>query len=260
MSYAWNASDYAQHSSQQQRWARGLMARLALRGDEIILDLGCGDGKVTAEIARRVPRGRVVGADSSAEMIRFAQSHAGANLSFEVHDAAHLAFDGVFDIAFSNAALHWVPDQPAVLAGVARALKPGGRLLFQLGAHGNAAAVVAAMDQVRNQPPWPQYFNGFVFPWVFPSDEQYASWLSAAALKPIRLEVVPKDMVHAGADGLAGFFRTAWLPYTQRVPAEQREAFIQEVVHAYLRVHPADAAGLVHVPMVRLEVEAGQPG
>ena len=111
----WNAADYAANSAVQQTWARELIARLNLRGDEHVLDVGCGDGKVTAEIARAVPRGSVSGVDASAEMIAFARKTFPPakipNLKFQICDARKIRFRATqFDLVFSNAALHWVDD------------------------------------------------------------------------------------------------------------------------------------------------------
>jgi len=132
--YNWNAQDYAKNSQNQFQWAQELIPKLKLRGNETLLDIGCGDGKITAELARRLPEGRVVGVDSSKEMIQLARRNFPAephlNLSFQVMDARRLTFNGEFDIAFSNAALHWIVDQLNVLNSVKRSLKPHGRLLF----------------------------------------------------------------------------------------------------------------------------------
>src|SRR5580693_7647130 len=130
----WNAAAYAANSTVQQSWARELIAKLKLRGDEQVLDIGCGDGKVTAEIARAVPHGRVLGVDASPEMIAFAKKTFPpskiSNLKFEVCDARKIKSPaGSFDFVFSNAALHWVDDHEAVLKGAAAVLKPGGRLV-----------------------------------------------------------------------------------------------------------------------------------
>src|SRR5580658_8193394 len=126
----WNAADYAANSVVQQAWARELIARLNLRGDEHILDVGCGDGKVTAEIARAVPRGSATGVDASAEMIAFAQKtfppDKVPNLEFHVMDAREIQFARQFNFVFSNAALHWVDNHQKFLRGAAAVLKPGG--------------------------------------------------------------------------------------------------------------------------------------
>ena len=125
--YNWNAQDYAKNSSNQFQWAKELIPKLKLKGNEALLDIGCGDGKITAELAQLLPEGWAVGVDSSEKMIQLAQisfpTKDYPNLTFQVMDARKLTFQSEFDIVFSNAALHWIVDQKAVLEGVQRSLK-----------------------------------------------------------------------------------------------------------------------------------------
>jgi trans-aconitate 2-methyltransferase len=258
--YQWNAADYAAHSAAQYEWAQELIARLRLREGEAVLDIGCGDGKVTALIGAQVPRGRAVGIDSSPEMIALAADRFPLsrypNLRFRRMDARALAFEEEFDVTFSNATLHWVADHPAVLRGVQRGLKPSGRLLFQMGGQGNAVAVVALLERMMAEERWRAHFEGFTFPYSFYGPEEYRAWLAEAGLEAIRAELVPKDMRHRGGEGLAGWIRTTWLPYLERVPEPFRDRFLAELVETYVAEHPTDATGFVHVSMMRLEVEA----
>jgi trans-aconitate 2-methyltransferase len=106
--------------------------------------------------------------------------------------------------------------------------------------------------------PWSRFFAGFSFPYSFCGPEQYASWLPASGLTPRRLALVPKDMRQDGTEGLAGWIRTTWLPYTERVPQPMRDAFVAEIVERYTAAHPPDPRGGIVVKMVRLEVEAGK--
>jgi trans-aconitate 2-methyltransferase len=251
----WNADDYSRHSSQQQKWARELIAKLHLRGDEQVLDIGCGDGKVTAELASKLSRGSVVGLDSSPSMIEFARK-AFPNLSFVVGDASRLQFSEQFDLIFSNATLHWIYDHTPVLAGISRALKPRGRVVVQMGGQGCAADVLAVLDGMMFSPRWQQYFCEFKFRYGFHGPVEYRQWLQRAELQPIRVELIPKDMTHAGREGLAGWFRTTWIPYIQAVPEKDREAFLDELVSRYLERHPLDADQTARVKMIRLEYEA----
>ncbi|WP_157204828.1 class I SAM-dependent methyltransferase, partial [Methylomonas methanica] len=119
--YRWNAQDYAQNSQAQQQWAKELIALLQLIGHETVLDLGCGDGKVTSEIATIVDRGAVVGIDNSEAMVALAQGRypeqQHPNLSFRVMDAGNLSFAECFDVVFSNAVLHWVKQHQPVIDG-----------------------------------------------------------------------------------------------------------------------------------------------
>lgn len=259
----WDADDYKRHSGAQQSWARELIEKLALRGDECVLDVGSGDGKVTAEIAAQVPRGHVVGVDSSPEMVRFAHETFPAErcprLRFEIGDAADLHFEEEFDVVFSNATLHWIVDHAPVLAGIARALVPGGRMLVQMAGRGNAAAVVATVHDLIARREWREHFDRFAFPYGFHGVDEYRLWITQAGLTAERVELLDRDMKQTGAEGLAGWIRTTWLPYIERVPEERRADFVAAIVARYVEAHPCDAEGLVHVAMTRLEVEARRP-
>jgi len=258
--YSWNAADYAKHSSVQQTWARELISKLKLKGHESVLDVGCGDGKVSAEIARYLPNGNVLGVDSSNDMIELAcadfpqQQH--PNLSFQLADARYLPFREQFDIVFSNAALHWIKNHDPVISGIQNSLKPGGRILLQMGGKGNADSIFSASESILSKDEWHGFFTGFKFPYGFYDPEEYMSYLEKRALIPVRVELIPKVMSYDDKEGLAAWIRTTWLPYTQRVPDDKREAFIEQIVDEYVGNHPFDHYGKVHVNMVRLEVEA----
>jgi trans-aconitate methyltransferase len=298
----WNAADYAANSAAQQIWARELIAQLNLHGDEHILDVGCGDGKVTAELARAVPKGSVTGIDASPEMIRFARKtfppgkH--PNLEFQVMDAREISFAALstpspppreeragarrrlisnsnprspalsplgrgegeenawFDVVFSSSVLHWVADHPAFLRGAAACLRPGGRLVVSCGGKGNAQDVFVALRPEMRLKQWCKFFRKLPKPYFFHSPAEYEKWLPRFGFKTHHVKLSPKDAVYPGRDRFAAWFRTTWLPYTQRVPEDLREEFIAGVVDRYLAKHPPDAEGCVHVRMVRLEIDA----
>jgi trans-aconitate 2-methyltransferase len=253
----WNPEDYAKHSDAQLKWAQELRANLNLQGNESILDVGCGDGKITADFAKVFPNSRVVGVDSSPEMIAYAQRvYQSPNLIFNCIDARSLPFSQAFDLIFSNAVLHWVDDHPAFLKGASQALQTGGRLTISCGGKGNAANVLQILSELVVSDPWQNYFDGFKNPYFFYSDRDYAPWLAEAGFSIERLELVPKDMTHVGGEGLAAWIRTTWFPFTQQVPEDLRSQFIDQVVETYLERIPLDSEGLVHVHMVRLEVNA----
>ena len=244
----------------QQTWARELIAKLNLRGDEHVLDVGCGDGKVTAEIARAVPRGAVTGTDASAEMIAFARKTFPTseirNLKFQVSDARKISFKTQFDLVFSNAALHWVDDHEAILRGAAAALKPSGRLVVSCGGKGNAHDVFLSLRPEMRLKRWREYFRKMPMPYFFFAPADYEKWLPRFGFKIQALNLAPKDATYAGAKGFATWLRTTWLPFVQRVPENLREEFIAAVTARYLAKHPADKSGQVHVRMVRLEIDA----
>jgi trans-aconitate 2-methyltransferase len=258
--YKWNAEDYYQSSSPQQRWARELIEKLHFKGNERVLDIGSGDGKVTVELAERVSAGSVLGIDSSEEMVRFARERFPRerfpNLTFERKDAQFLDFDEEFDIVFSNATLHWVIDHLPVIGGISGSLRSGGRVLLQMGGKGNATGVIRAMEGVLNEERWAPFFVGFPFPYGFYGPEEYKGWLLASGMEPVRVELIPKDIGFQTAEDLMAWLRTTWLPYTQRVPEDRRGDFVKAVAGRYTDRNPSGRDGKIHVSMIRLEVEA----
>jgi trans-aconitate 2-methyltransferase len=262
-SYKWNAQDYAKNSQNQLQWAQELIPKLQLKGNEALLDIGCGDGKITAELARCLPKGKAVGVDSSKDMINLAEKNFPAkeypNLSFQVMDARKLIFLDEFDRAFSNAALHWVVDQISVLQGVQRGLKSKGKLLFQMAGKGNAKDILGIIEKLMPIEPWKEYFRGMTFPYGFYDAEEYRAFLENTGLIADRIELFPKDMKHQGTEGLAGWVRTTWLPFTNKLPETLRAKFVSEIVDRYLKEHSADANNIVHVSMIRIEVQAHKP-
>lgn len=260
MTYNWDAAEYEKHSSPQQRWAHDVIRTLKLSGDEQILDIGCGDGKVTAALAALVPKGRVLGIDSSESMIAFARQRFPPghypNLQFCWGNATRLAYRCEFDLVMSFASLHWVSDHLAVLSGIKRSLTPGGRTVLQFGGKGNFSTMSDVANELITHSRWKGYFENFIYPWFFPSIEEYRGFVERAGLSAKRIRLVPKDMVHDGRDSLTGWLRAVFLPYTERLPEALREDFVAEVVNAYVKRRPPDENGGIHVKMVRIEVEA----
>jgi trans-aconitate 2-methyltransferase len=121
---------------------------------------------------------------------------------------------------------------------------------------GNVSIILDVIDRIILSGRWEAYFNDFIFPYFFPTVEHYEQWLSAAGYEAVRVQLIPKDMVHQAPDGLKGWLRSTWFPYTDRLPPHLRESFLSEIVSRYLERRPVDSAGRKHVEMVRLEVEA----
>ena len=256
----WNAAAYAANSTVQQTWARELIAKLKLRGDEHILDVGCGDGKVTAELARAVPRGAVVGMDASVEMIAFARkifpAATNTNLKFQIGDAREIGFKKKFAVVFSNSALHWVDDHEAILHGTASVLKSGGRLAISCGGKGNAHEVFLALRPEMRLKRWCNFFRKMPLPYFFYAPSDYEKWLPKFGFKINAIKLTPKDVTYDGAESFATWLRTTWIPFVQRVPENLREEFIAAVTARYLAKHPPDVKNKIRVRMVRLEIEA----
>ena len=185
-------------------------------------------------MARAVPKGSVTGIDASPEMIRFARKlflRKHPNLKFQVMDCVADDFDlrrarRRFDIVFSSSVLHWVDDHPAFLRGAAACLRPGGRLVVSCGGKGNAQDVFVALRPEMRLKHWCKFFRKMPKPYFFHSPADYEKWLPRFGFKTHSVKLSPKDAVYQGRDRFAAWFRTTWLPYTQRVPEDLREEFI----------------------------------
>ena len=260
MTYKWNPTEYQISSSNQKRWGKELLSKIKFKGNEKVLDIGCGDGKLTASIVQKVPQGFVIGIDSSEDMINLAKKNFPAeiypNLIFIVKDARKIDFEEEFDIVFSNACLHWIVDHLPILEKIKRSLKSSGKIFLQMGGKGNAAGIVEILEYLIRNKKWAKFFKNFSFPYGFYSDKEYKEWLRIVGFKIKRVELIEKDMVHEDEGKFASWIRTTWLPYTQRIPEELRENFIKEVIKNYIEKHPPDGKGFIHVKMIRLDIEA----
>ena len=219
---------------------------LAPAPGERILDLGCGDGALSAVLADRGCQ--VLGVDSSPEMAAAAVAR---GVHAQVMDAETLRFDREFDAVFSNAALHWMTDPDAVIDGVWRALKPGGRFVGEFGGEGNIAAIVAALEAalVRRGLAVPR-------PWYFPSAVDYRRRLEARGfvLSFLSLFERPTPLPHGMTAWLTIFTR----PFLGAVPEQEHDEFLAEVADA-LRPQLCDARGIWTADYVRLRFSADRP-
>jgi trans-aconitate 2-methyltransferase len=177
----WDAATYSRVSSPQRDWSRAVLERLALNGDETVLDAGCGSGEVTAGLLERLPEGRVIAVDGSPSMVEAAAALLPERRAeFLCRDLTSLDMDGSVDHAFSNAVFHWVADHDALFEGLHRALRPGGRLVAQCGGVGNVAEVEKALETVSREPGFADAVAGSGSPWNFAGPEETEVRLRAA--------------------------------------------------------------------------------
>ena len=243
MTQTWSPADYRQNASFVPELGAPLLARLAPKTGERILDLGCGDGVLTTQIAES--GATVVGIDASPAMVASARER---GLDAHLGDATALPFSGEFDAVFSNAVLHWIPDAGAVLHGVSRALKPGGRFVAEFGGHGNTAALSVATRAVlgrRNIP--------FEWPWYFPTATAYAARLRAAGLVAKDVGIIPRPTPLP--TDMAGWLATFGGALFAHVPDSRRSEVTAEVVEL-LRPALCDERGVWILDYVRLRVVA----
>ncbi|MGH8620235.1 MAG: class I SAM-dependent methyltransferase [Burkholderiales bacterium] len=255
----WQANDYHRQSSLQQAMADEQLSRLTLEGGERILDVGCGDGKITAEIAARVPRGSVLGVDPSRDMIAFAAGHFGspvqANLRFEVADARRLPYRNEFDLVVSFNALHWVPEQDVALRSIRAALKPGGRALLRQVSNGPRKSLEDVIEEVRHLSRWSGHFTGLRQPYVHFNPEDYRALAEQAGFQVVRLHVDDKAWDFKTREGFGAFARATFVEWTQHLPESDRDAFITDVLDRYQAVAADNPREASTFKFYQMEVE-----
>ena len=184
LSHEWNATLYHQISGPQVSWGKKVLARVPLRGDEHVLDAGCGTGRLTRDLLEALPRGQVTAVDISSNMLRTAEEHLAPEFAERVRfvraDLQHLDLAPEYDIIFSTAAFHWVKDHDRLFAGLYRALRPGGWLHAQCGGAGNIDRLNRRIERLIQSAPYRQFFASFDYPWEYASAETTAARLGRA--------------------------------------------------------------------------------
>ena len=217
----WDAARYQDQHSFVWRYGAELLELLAPQPGERILDLGCGTGQLTAEIAQR--GARVTGLDNSEEMLAQARRNY-PELAFVSGDAASFAFPEPFDAVFSNAVLHWVKNADGAIAAIARALRPGGRFVAEFGGKGNTAAVLPALCTVLG-PGAEQRL-----PWYYPSIGEYAPILERHGLEVRQAALFDRPTPLEGENGLEQWLRMFGQWFLGQLSPPHADAIIQELV------------------------------
>jgi trans-aconitate 2-methyltransferase len=224
----WDAVSYQRVSVPHEEWAASILDRLELRGDEVVLDAGCGAGRVTSMLIERLPEGRVIAVDGSTSMIDQVGSVLRPQDESMVADLLELELKEPVDVVFSSAVFHWVLDHDALFAGLRRALKPGGRLAAQNGGAGNIARLKRSSAEVAAREPYAPHFEGFGEPWNYAAPEETEERLVRAGFAEARCWLQPWDVVPPEP---AEFLRTVCLgPYVDRLPEELRDAYVGDVL------------------------------
>lgn len=249
-SQQWNSSRYAENARFVSDLGEPVIDLLKPQPGERILDLGCGDGVLTEKIAAR--RAEVIGVDASAHMIAAAKRK---GIDARVVDAHQLEFSAEFDAVFSNAALHWMKRDPdAVIQGVRRALKPGGRFAAEMGGHGNVAAITVALCATLEN--YGVKDSAAIIPWYFPSREEYRKRLERAGFHVDYIELIPRPTLLP--TGMRGWLETFAIPFVTTVKDDKRAVFLDDVTE---RLRPAlcNASGQWTADYVRLRFLARLP-
>ena len=247
MTQTWDPQAYERNGAFVHGLAGGVLEWLNAQKGEFILDLGCGDGQLTQRIA--ATGAHVLGVDASAEMIAEARER---GIEAELANAESLPFhDGTFDAVFSNAALHWVRGQDAMLAQVYRVLKPGGRFVAEMGGHGNIAAIRVALMAALERHGFGDREDGVNY---YPTAESYTSRLNQHGFRVEQMALIPRP-TKLEESGMEGWLRTFRRGVLDGLPQDVRETVVKETT-GLLAPALRDGAGTWIADYVRLRFVA----
>ncbi|WP_439030715.1 class I SAM-dependent methyltransferase [Gordonia terrae] len=232
----WDGARYADVSALQRMVAEESIGDLELEGDERLLDIGCGDGFITMLLAERLPSGTVVGVDASRRMIERALARVPADnlrVQFHVDDVLSLPFDRDFDIAVSFNALHWVHDQRAALAGIARSLVEGGRAVLQMVCATERSSIEDVAMEVATGARWRGFFSDFETPYVHVRPDRFRELAGDAGFSVDAVTVKDLDWQFDSVADFRDWFAVGASDWTSRLPAGDGEAFVGDVIDRY---------------------------
>jgi trans-aconitate 2-methyltransferase len=242
----WDADTYDAVSDPQFEWGMEVLERLELRGDESVIDAGCGSARITAELLERIPDGRLLAVDGSPAMIEKARERLGERASYLVADLAELEAPEPVDLVFSTATFHWIQDHDALFRHLRAALKPGARLVAQCGGRRNVAEHTVGIATVGARPEFAPHLSEMAGVWNFAGPDETEQRLRAAGFSEPRCWLQPKPVTPA--DPLA-FITTVTLgPILDQLPEELRRPFAEAVL--------AESPEPFTLDYVRLNIEA----
>ena len=228
----------------QTAWGQRVLSRLTVRGDERVIDAGCGTGRLTAELIAMIPRGRLLAIDRSWNMLITARANLrpdfGNRVAFVRVELPHLPFDGWADLVFSTATFHWVRDHDTLFADIFRALRSGGRLFAQCGGGPNLVAAHALAEEVMHREPFEPYFRTWDGVWEFATPDVTARRLQAAGFVDVIANLEPAPTTLVDEDSYREFVTTViYNPHLARLPeGALRARFIDEVTARAARQDP----------------------
>jgi trans-aconitate methyltransferase len=232
MAFEFDGEKYKEASGHQKEWGKKLISELALKGDERILDLGCGDGALTTQLAQLVSGGFVLGIDASKGMIDAALKACDRNnLRFELLDINNIDFVNEFNVVFSNATLHWIKDHKRLLANVYRSLKDNGVARLNFAADGNCSCFFRVVKKVMAKSSHAGYFTGFEWPWYMPKIEEYGTVVEQFPFKEKRVWGENADTYFPNVEAMVKWVeQPSLVPFLACVGKNDRAGFRDMVV------------------------------
>ncbi len=234
--FEFDGKKYKSASKHQKEWGNDLISQLSFKGNEKVLDLGCGDGILTEQLSLFVPYGKVLGIDASLNMIETAKKIQKSNLKFAHININKMNFENEFDLIFSNAALHWVEDHKRLLKNAYRALKAHGEILWDFGGFGNCSNFIDVIQKKISEDNYARYFKNFEWPWFMPSKEQYTELISTIGFSTYAIKEVNRDRYFSNDSEMIQWIdQPCIVPFIKYIPDELKETFRQEVIEEMVK-------------------------
>lgn len=237
MTFEFDGKKYENASDHQKEWGKKVISELEIKGNEHILDLGCGDGALTAQLSTFVPHGFVLGIDSSKGMIDVAKPKETKNLKFRLLDINKLEIGEKFDVVFSNACLQWVKDHKKLWRNVLNTLKPSGVIRFNFAAAGNCINLFQAIHQAFELNAFKSDLEDFVWPWYMPSKSEYEKLIQTNELSEIKVWSEDADRSFPNKEKISQWIEQPCIvPFLAHLPDEKKEPFRKYVVDETLKL------------------------
>lgn len=254
--FEFDGEKYKTASNHQKEWGKYLISELSLLGNELILDLGCGDGSLTEQLSSIVPKGKVKGIDASIGMIKTAQKIKKNNLEFVQMDINTMNFANEFDVIFSNAALHWVKNHQQLLHNSYEALKTGGVILWDFAGNGNCTNFFAVIRSEIGKTKYAEFFKDFEWPWFMPSKNQYEEIISKTGFSHYVITEINRDRFFSNTDEMIKWIdQPCIVPFLKHIPDKLKSTFRKEVIEEMIKkTHQPD--GTCFETFRRLQVYA----
>jgi trans-aconitate methyltransferase len=258
MKHIWQAEDYHEHSSVQFNAAIHLLQQIRFKGCESVLDVGCGDGKITAMIANALPNGMIKGIDISPEMIRFARlkcsREANPTLEFIVQDAQKLDYHEQFDLIFSCFALQWLPNPELFFQGAFKSLKFSGLLVAAIPL-GISQELEMAIKLTTSHPTWKHYYESFVPNWHFKSGKDYEKFVIESGFCLSYFCPVSQVVLFETRVDFENYI-VPWFTYLNPLPEHLKMIFLKQLIDKYLDLVPAGEQGKISFKFSRIDLIA----
>ncbi|HEY2436468.1 MAG TPA: methyltransferase domain-containing protein, partial [Solirubrobacteraceae bacterium] len=242
----WDGPSYDRISAPMEALGREVLERLELRGDEVVLDAGCGSGRITEALIARLPRGRVIAVDESPSMIRAARDRLGPGADLRVADLLELELDQPVDAVLSTATFHWIADHDELFRRLHTALRPGGRLVAQCGGEGNIRVLRGHGQAILAREPYAAHMVGWKPPWNYAAPEPTRERLRSAGFVSADCWLTPAPQQPEHAREFLGTI--IFEPHLRQLPESLRERFLDELL--------ARVGEPVIVDYVRLNIDA----